>query len=131
MDLPYELEIKDLLLHAVYALLPVSFPRVSNVKTKCIRQHFCQVFLFYISALVAAAGELLIPYNVCCLFISNTIFRLEYRYGRAFLHLPCPLPSALILFAAVKMGFAGIVFLLLNCIFWKVLGVGVCVSFIT
>lgn len=130
VNLLCELEIKDLLLHAVYALLPVSFPRVFSVKTKYIRQQFCQVFLFYISALVAVAEELLVPSYVCCLFISNTIFRQQCRYGTAFSHLPCPLPPALIPFAAVKMRFTGIVFLLLNCIFCKVLGVCVCVCFL-
>lgn len=61
MSLLWELKIRDLLLHAVYALLPVSFPHVFNAKTKCIRQHFCQVFfLSYISALVAVGEELLV-----------------------------------------------------------------------
>lgn len=46
VSLLWELKIRDLLLHAVYALLPVSFPHVFNAKTKCIRQHFCQVFFF-------------------------------------------------------------------------------------
>lgn len=47
-----------------------------------------------------------------------------------FLTFPCPPPPALIPFAAVKMGFTGIVFLLSNCIFCKVLGVCVCVCFL-
>lgn len=131
VNLLCELEIKDLLLHAVYALLPVLFPRVFNVKAKCIRQHFCQVFLFYISALVAVAEEFLIPSCVCCLFISNTVFRQQYRYGTAFFSPslpPCPQPWSLLLllkWALQVLSFFCWTVFSVRCWVW-----GVCVCFL-
>lgn len=92
-------------------------------------QHFCQVFLFYISALVCGCSRGLARSFLCVLFIYKQ-HHLSAAISLWNSPFPPSLPPALIPLAALKMGFAGIVFLLLNCIFCEVLGVCVCVCFL-